>query len=51
MSALEMEGDERVRAQDAVEIVDCGKASERTKGSFYGLPFELAGAPFFWIPM
>jgi hypothetical protein len=35
MSALKLENaEQRVRAEDAVEIIDCGPASERTRGSF-----------------
>jgi len=45
MSALREEGDETVRAEDAVEIIDCGRASERTKGSFFGF-YEGGMAPF-----
>jgi hypothetical protein len=49
MSALKVEGDERVRAGDAVEIIDCGRASERTKGSFQFIFQELATPPFNWL--
>ena len=49
MSALKVEGDERVRAGDAVEIIDCGRASERTRGSFQFVLLELATPPFNWL--
>ena len=49
MSALKQERDEEVRAVDAVEITDCGQASERTKGGIL-LVFNEAGAPpFNWF--
>jgi hypothetical protein len=51
MSALKLEGDERVRAEDAVEIIDCGRASEQTKGAPTFLLFEGAIAPFIWLPL
>ncbi len=49
MSALEMEGEERVRAEDAPEIIDCGQASERTKGVFAGIYLETGNPPFNWF--
>jgi hypothetical protein len=49
MSALEMEGDERMRTQDTLEIVDCGRASERTKGWLGGLTAEMTFPPFNWF--
>jgi hypothetical protein len=49
MSALKVEGEERVRAEDAVEIIDCGRASERTKGSFGWVNLELSTPPFNWL--
>ena len=52
MSALKVEQVEpRVRAEDAVEIIDCGRASERTKGTWLGFPFENGSAPFIYIPI
>jgi len=48
MSALKLEGEERVRAEDAVEIIDCGQASERTKGGFLLPIFESSHPPFTW---
>ena len=48
MSALKLEGDERVRAEDAVEIIDCGPASERTKGGFLLIMLEGTPPPFNW---
>ncbi len=49
MSALKVEGEERVRAGDAVEIVDCGRASERTKGGFLLVLLENGAPPFNWF--
>ncbi len=49
MSALKMEGKERVRAGDAVEIIDCGRASERTKGGFLLIFLEGGTPPFNWF--
>jgi hypothetical protein len=49
MSALDMEGDERVRTEDVVEIIDCGRASERTKGWVLGIATEYGTAPFNWF--
>jgi hypothetical protein len=46
MSALKKEGEERVRAEDAVEIIDCGRASERTKGTSVGWLLEMGFPPF-----
>lgn len=51
MNALNDEREERVRAEDAVEIIDCGRASERTKGGSMILMFEGGYPPFsFWTP-
>lgn len=50
MSALELEG-HGMRAEDAVEIVDCGQASERTKGNVFGVAIEFGSAPFnYFVP-
>jgi hypothetical protein len=49
MSALNVERDEEVRAQDAVEIVDCGRASERTKGGILLIFLESGSPPFNWF--
>ena len=49
MSALKKEGSERVRAGDAVGMMDCGRASRRTKGNFILLFFENASPPFDWL--
>ena len=50
MSALKVEHREpRVRAGDAVEIIDCGQASEQTKGGWLGLTYEAANPPFNWF--
>jgi hypothetical protein len=46
MSALKEEGDERVRAEDAVEIIDCGRASEQTQGGIGLLGLEGGAPPF-----
>ncbi len=49
MSALKVEGEERVRAGDAVEIIDCGRATERTKGGFLLILLEGGTPPFNWF--
>jgi hypothetical protein len=46
MSALKRAGSQRVRAGDVVEIVDCGRASERTQGVTMVLLLELDAPPF-----
>jgi hypothetical protein len=49
MSALRQDRDEEVRAQDAVEITDCGRASELTKGGILLIFNEPGVAPFNWF--
>lgn len=49
MSALKKEREEEVRAEDAVEIIDCGRASERTRGGFQFLVMETTPPPFSWF--
>jgi hypothetical protein len=50
MSALKLDNaEQRVRAEDAVEIIDCGRASERTKGGFSLLLLEMGTPPFNWL--
>ena len=50
MSALKLDNSElRVRAEDAVEIIDCGRASVRTKGGFWPIMLELGTPPFNWL--
>ena len=50
MSALKLDkAEQRVRAEDAVEIIDCGRASERTKGGFSLLLLEVGTPPFNWL--
>ena len=50
MSALKLDqAEQRVRAEDAVEIIDCGRASVRTKGSFSFILLELGTPPFNWL--
>jgi hypothetical protein len=34
---------------ESVELVDCGAASEETKGALFGLFSEGSPAPFAWI--
>ena len=48
MSALKTEGSERVRAEDAVGMIDCGRASKQTKGTLLILFLEDGDAPFDW---
>jgi len=50
MSALKLDHAElRVRAEDAVEIIDCGRASERTQGAASLILLELGTPPFNWL--
>ena len=49
MSALRKDGSERVRAGDAVGMIDCGRASKRTKGSFILLFLEGGVPPWDWL--
>ena len=49
MSALKMERDQRVRAGDAVGMVDCGQVSKRTKGTSLLLFLEHGLPPFVWL--
>jgi hypothetical protein len=51
MSALKVEKKEqRVRAEDAVEIIDCGRASEQTQGSpFFSTGLEGGSPPWVWV--
>ena len=49
MSALKMERGQRVRAGDAVGMIDCGRASKRTKGTSQLLFLELGAPPFNWL--
>jgi hypothetical protein len=49
MSALKQERDEEVRAVDAVEITDCGQASERTKGGILLIFNEAGDPPYNWF--
>jgi hypothetical protein len=49
MSALKQEREEEVRAADAVEITDCGRASERTKGGIMMIFLEAGSAPYNWF--
>jgi hypothetical protein len=49
MSALKMERGQRVRAGDAVGMIDCGQASKRTKGTSLLLFLELGAPPFNWL--
>jgi hypothetical protein len=48
MSALKLEGSKRVRAGDAIGLIDCGRASERTKGSLLLLFMEYGVPPLNW---
>ena len=47
MSTLEAEKEIKntVQATEAVEIIDCGRASERTNGIPFLLLFELSAPP------
>jgi hypothetical protein len=47
MNTLEAERDVKktVRATEAVAIIDCGRASERTHGTSWFILFELGAPP------
>jgi hypothetical protein len=47
MSTLETETDIKntVQATEAVEIIDCGRVSERTQGTSFLILFELGAPP------
>ena len=49
MSALKTEGSERVRAEDAVGMIDCGRASKQTKGTLLILFLEGGVPPWDWL--
>ena len=49
MSALKRKEIGRVRAEDAVGMIDCGQASKRTKGSYLLLFLENGAPPFNWL--
>ena len=49
MSALKVERNERVRAGDAVGMIDCGRASKRTRGTSLLLFLEFGAPPFNWL--
>ena len=49
MSALKWRKVGRVRAGDAVGMIDCGQASKRTKGSWLLLFLENGVPPFNWL--
>jgi hypothetical protein len=51
MSALELEEIERVRAEAAVELIDCGRASERTKGTLILIFTEHSVPPMNYFPL
>jgi hypothetical protein len=42
---IETEIKNTVQATDAVEIIDCGRVSERTQGTTYLFLFELGAPP------
>ena len=49
MSALKTERGLRVRAEEAIGMVDCGQASERTRGVPMFILLELGIPPFNWL--
>lgn len=50
MSALNVEKSEkRVRAEDAMDIIDCGQASKRTRGGILIVFLESGNPPFNWF--
>jgi len=48
MSTLEIERiiKNTVQATEAVEVIDCGRASERTQGVSFMILFELGAPPY-----
>jgi hypothetical protein len=44
-----VENAETVRAPEAVELVDCGRASEQTKGFWTLIQVELGVPPNNWL--
>jgi hypothetical protein len=49
MSALKRKEVGKVRAEDAVGMIDCGQASKRTKGTTLLLFLENSVPPFNWL--
>ena len=49
MSALKRKEVGKVRAGDAVGMIDCGQASKRTKGTSLLLFLEYGIPPFNWL--
>ena len=49
MSALKRKVVGKVRAEDAVGMIDCGQASKRTKGTSLLLFLEYGIPPFNWL--
>jgi hypothetical protein len=49
MSALKRKEVGRVRAGDAVGMIDCGQASKRTKGTMLLLFLEFGAPPLNWL--
>jgi hypothetical protein len=45
MSTLEIERKIKVQATEAVEMIDCGRASERTQGVTFLFLFEMGTPP------
>jgi hypothetical protein len=50
MSALKKDRNVRVRAGDAVGMIDCGRASKRTRGFTFGLFLETAALGYSIFP-
>ena len=49
MSALKRKEIGKVRAEDAVGMIDCGQASKRTKGTYLLLFLEYGVPPLNWL--
>jgi hypothetical protein len=49
MSTLKWESGQRVGAAGAVQLIDCGPASKRTKGFYVLILFELGIPPFNYL--
>lgn len=46
MNTLKVEESEHMEAKEAMELIDCGRATERTQGYFMGVNIENSYPPF-----
>lgn len=49
MNAMKVNIDEKVQVLDEIELIDCGCASEQTKGTHVLLFLENSLPPFDWL--